>query len=268
MENGITIEGDDAKNIYVLAGGERLTVNLPESYSERGGESNIVPVNLGISLAYSDDDYVIMDKPKDMPVHPSRAHIRDTLANDFIFKFPDIVFRPLSRLDSDTAGLVPVAKNKASASLSPAVIRKIYYGVTACFVGITSFTVNAPIERRESLSHERAVRFDGRPSITRIRKVREKNGKTLLRFELLTGRTHQIRVHCAHMGFPLLGDILYGGRELMSDEREILGGAGQALVSAFVGFKNPITGKKIAARSVFLKKLWQLLEAPENGCAN
>jgi len=267
MENGIIIDGADAKNIYVLLGGEHLTVYLPESFSERGGSSNIAPSDLHVELVYHDEDYAIFDKPKNLPVHPSRAHVYDTLANDFMHKFPGTVFRPLSRLDIDTVGLVPVAKNKAAASLSPSKIHKIYYGVTGALVTGTRFTLSAPIERKEMFSPERTVRSDGKPSITKVRKIAVKNGKTLLRFELMTGRTHQIRVHCAHMSSPLLGDTLYGGRELTPEEKAVLGGGGQALAAAFLRFTNPITGKKITARSGFLKGLIQLLDIPENDCA-
>lgn len=262
MENGVTVGDVSAKNVHRLEGGERVVVHLPESFEERGGLSNIAPVDLHVKLAFSDEDYALLDKPKAMPVHPSRAHVYDTLANDFVCKFPGIVFRPLSRLDSDTAGLVPIAKNKAAAYLSPREIRKIYYGITASHVPKSRYVVSAPIERAQEYSPRRAVRADGRPATTLIRKVREKNGKTLLRFKLLSGRTHQIRVHCAHMGFPLLGDTLYGGRSLTDDEIKAMGGEGQALVAAYLSFKNPLTGLRAAARSAFLEGLLKVLDLP------
>ena len=237
-------------NVFVAVG-DVITVQMPETFAECGREATVAPVDLGIGILYEDDDFAVMAKPAQMPVHPSRAHVYDTLANDFCFRRPGVVFRPLTRLDYDTSGLVLVAKNKLAAGIDRTGLTRIYYGVTDRLVPGNCGVCRLPIEREIEGQPKRCVRADGKPAVTHWRVIKRSGSHTLLRFRLETGRTHQIRVHCAAMGFPLCGDTLYGG-----SEGEI---ARQALHAAYLTFQNPISGKKTTVKAPWPEDMRQLL---------
>ena len=238
-------------NVFVSAG-DVITVQMPETFAECGREATVAPVDLGIGILYEDDDFAVMAKPAQMPVHPSRAHVYDTLANDFCFRRPGVVFRPLTRLDYDTSGLVLVAKNKLAAGIDRTGLTRIYYGVTDRPVPENGGVCRAPITRETEGQPKRCVRADGKPAVTYWRVIKRQGTHTLLRFRLETGRTHQIRVHCAAMGFPLCGDTLYGG-----SEGEI---ARQALHAAYLTFQNPISGKKNTVKAPWPEDMRRLLQ--------
>lgn len=222
-------------NVFVRTD-DVIRLQLPETFEECGREPTVAPVDLGIGTAYEDADYAVLIKPAGMPVHPSRAHVYDTLANDFLFHHPSVVFRPLTRLDYDTSGLVLVAKNQLAAEIDHSRLTRIYYGITDHHVASAGGICDLPMEREAEGSCRRVVRPDGKPAVTHWRVVGHVHGLTVLRFRLETGRTHQIRVHCAAMGFPLCGDALYGG------STDAIGR--QALHAAYLTFDNVITGEK------------------------
>ncbi len=235
------MNGEPARLNSKVKPGDKIEVFLPESFDDCGKVCNIAPSGAAVPVLYEDEDFVVMDKPAGMTVHPSRAHVYDTLANAFASLYPDIVFRPLTRLDADTTGTVLIAKNKLVASIDRSGILKVYYGITDRAVTEPEGTIDACIERETEFLPKRTVRGDGRRAVTRYWKICEKNGFSLLRFVIETGRTHQIRVHCAYKGFPLCGDQLYGGNT------EVI--ARQALHVAEISFLNPLSGKKVTVRS-------------------
>ncbi len=238
-------------NVFVSVG-DVITVQMPETFAECGRKATVAPVDLGIGILYEDDDFAVMAKPAQMPVHPSRAHVYDTLANDFCFRRPGVVFRPLTRLDYDTSGLVLVAKNKLAAGIDRTGLTRIYYGVTDRPVPENGGVCRMPIARETEGQPKRCVRADGKPAVTHWRVIKRCGTHTLLRFRLETGRTHQIRVHCAAMGFPLCGDTLYGG-----SGGEI---ARQALHAAYLTFQNPISGKKTTVKAPWPEDMQRLLQ--------
>lgn len=250
---GVLAGGLPARLSDVPAAGTEIELRIPESFAEEGKESNLAPSPApAASVVWRGEDFAVLLKPAGMPSHPSRAHVYDTLANDFAALLPGYVYRPITRLDADTSGLVLTALNKCAANIDRGSVERIYYGITDRPLPYTSGVIDAPIERSEEYSPVRAVREDGKPARTRYRLAAVKNGLTLVRFKLETGRTHQIRVHCAAMGFPLCGDALYGGTPLPELDR-------QALHAAFLRFTDPLTGERVSVRSALPDDMRRLL---------
>ena len=251
----LRIDGFPAFMNTVLRGGERLSVEIPELFYERGGECKIAPCAVpGVREQWRDEDFAVFYKPPGVPVHPSRAHTFGTLGNAFAKAEPGRIFHPITRLDADTSGLVLVALNMLAADIERKGLKRVYYGVTDCAVPLSRGVIDAPLAREEEFSPRRAVREGGKAAVTRFYKIAEQNGLTLLRFVLETGRTHQIRAHCAARGFPLCGDGLYGGNLALRISR-------QALHAAFISFENPITRAQKTVSSRLPEDMRQLWEA-------
>lgn len=237
-ENGIKLNGKFAKTIERLKSGDELKISIrnkgkmPEKF-----ECNKV------SVAYNDEDILVLNKPELMPVHESRNHRGDTLANvSACYIESDCAFRAVYRLDRDTSGLVLIAKNELAASKLAGKIKKDYYAVVSgVFEG--SGTIDLPIRRVKESIIERGVFDDGERAVTHWKAVKTDGENTLLKINLETGRTHQIRVHFAHIGHPLLGDSLYGG-DCSKINR-------QALHCKTIYFTHPISGESITVYSEF-----------------
>ena len=223
---GLTRGGEVLRTVDEIRAGEELRVQLSE-------ESGAVPPNpeLYATIAYEDEDVVVFDKPPYMPVHPSIRHHDDTLANLFAARYPGLAFRPINRLDRNTSGLCVCAKNRFAASALADSLQKAYFAITD---GIPpGDTVNVPIGREGESIIRRCVTPEGKPAVTHFEPVGGNSRRTLLRVTLETGRTHQIRVHMAYLGFPLCGDDMYGG-DMSAIER-------QALHCGEVSFTQPVT---------------------------
>lgn len=223
---GLTRGGEVLRTVDEIRAGEELRVQLSE-------ESGAVPPNpeLYAAIAYEDEDVVVFDKPPYMPVHPSIRHHDDTLANLFAARYPGLAFRPINRLDRNTSGLCVCAKNRFAASALADSLQKAYFAITD---GIPpGDTVNVPIGREGESIIRRCVTPEGKPAVTHFEPVGGNSRRTLLRVTLETGRTHQIRVHMAYLGFPLCGDDMYGG-DMSAIER-------QALHCGEVSFTQPVT---------------------------
>ena len=229
----ITVDGKDALANLILEEGMDLMLEFPDESS-----GTIAPENIPVDIIYEDDDFLAVNKPHGMPSHPSQNHCSGTLANAVMYLYRDkpFVYRILTRLDIDTTGVVVIAKNAVFAdAFQKSDIRKEYLAVCVGTPSPKKGTVDAPIGRAEGII-KRCVTENGKPSLTEYEVLEEKNGLSLVRAVPVTGRTHQIRVHMAHLGCPLLGDYLYG--------REIPGERTRLHCERLV-FKHPITQKEL-----------------------
>lgn len=202
-ENGICKNGAPARTIDTVFCGDRLQINIEDS--GKAPESADIKIN----LLYEDEDLIAAEKPAFMPVHESRNHRGDTLSN----AVADIcggAFRAIYRLDRDTSGIVLIAKNEFAAAKLAGRVRKDYYAVV-CGKIEGSGVIDAPIKRERESIIKRCVAPDGESAVTHYTAIKHSEKYTLVKLKLETGRTHQIRVHFAHIGYPLAGDTLYGG---------------------------------------------------------
>ena len=234
----------------ILQSGDTLTIQIIENEHS----PNIIPVKLTIDIVYEDEDLIVMNKPADMPIHPSMDNYDNSMANALAWYYQQqgkaFVFRCINRLDRDTSGLTIVAKHKVSAGiLGTMAAKKSLYseegGIEREYLAIVkgipesqSGVIDAPIARREGSVLERAVDFEkGERAVTHYHVLQAANGHSLVSMKLETGRTHQIRVHMKHLGYPLIGDFLYYP-EMDYIKR-------QALHSYRLSFRHPITGTKM-----------------------
>lgn len=246
-ENGITLNGKFAKSIELLSTGDILKISI-----ENSGEMPERLENGNVQVIYDDEDIIVLNKPPYMPVHESRNHRGDTLANvAACYMEKDTAFRAVYRLDRDTSGLVLIAKNELAACKLAGNVKKSYYAV--CQGTLTGEgTIDLPIRRIEESIIVRGVFDDGERAVTHWKAVKTFDDKTLLCINLETGKTHQIRVHFSHLGYPLLGDSLYGG-----DCTEI---SRQALHCKTISFIHPVTGENITVDSDFPEDIKAVLK--------
>lgn len=238
LENGITLNGEFAKTIEHISTGDKLKIKLVEN-----GKTPVPVQNEQVKILYNDEDIIVLNKPPLMPVHESKNHRGDTLANVTACYLPDNTpFRAVYRLDRDTSGLVLVAKNELSASKLASKIKKKYYAVCSGIIE-NKGTIDLPIRRVADSIITRGVFPDGDRAVTHYKAVSHQDNSTLLEINLETGRTHQIRVHFSHIGHALLGDSLYGG-ECDRINR-------QALHCKTISFIHPVTNEKITVDSDF-----------------
>lgn len=197
-----------------LLAGDHFRVRLLETVDSDG----IVPVSMPLSILYEDEDILVINKPADMPVHPSIGNYTNTLANGVAAyldaKDEHSPFRCINRLDRDTSGALILAKNAFSAAVLSTQMRnrQIRRTYLAVVEGITppNGTISAPISRVDDSVIERHVDFlRGEPAVTHYERLEVKNEHSLLEIHLETGRTHQIRVHMGYIGHPLPADYLY-----------------------------------------------------------
>ena len=225
-----------------LLAGDHFRVRLLETIDSDG----IVPVSMPLSILYEDEDILVINKPADMPVHPSIGNYTNTLANGVAAyldaKDEHSPFRCINRLDRDTSGALILAKNAFSAAVLSTQMRnrQIRRTYLAVVEGITppNGTISAPISRVDDSVIERHVDFlRGEPAVTHYERLEVKNEHSLLEIHLETGRTHQIRVHMGYIGHPLPADYLYHP-EYDCFKR-------QPLHSLQLEFRHPVTDKSM-----------------------
>ncbi len=211
--NGMFLDGRAVTARAVLNEGMELRLLLPEEKSE-----NIPPMDIPLNIVYEDEWLLVVDKPKNMPTHPSKGNNLPTLANAVMAKYGgDFVFRSITRLDRDTSGLVLIAKDAITANRLSSEIKhgRMYKRYAALVDGIPEKEhgiIDAPIRRECEGSIKRVVADDGKPAKTEYFIKETVDGNALCDVILHTGRTHQIRVHFSYIGHPLIGDFLYGKR--------------------------------------------------------
>ena len=201
---GILCNGVPVRAVDPVRAGDVVVLTMPEQEGLEPNPALYVPSVLETA------HYIVYDKPTGMPVHPSARHRRDTLGNYFAASMPGHTFRAVNRLDRDTSGLCLIAKDAYTASALQGKLEKRYYAVL-CGHLTGDGTISAPIARTEASIITRCVRQDGKPAVTHYRVLGHSADYTAVEIRLETGRTHQIRVHFSHLGYPLAGDDLYGG---------------------------------------------------------
>ena len=241
-ENGILLNKEWAYVGQVLKANDQLEIRILEEASSE----QIVPRQLPLDIIYEDEDLLIINKPADMPIHPSINNYDNTLAYALMWYYQEkkeaFVYRCINRLDRDTTGLLIVAKNMLSGGILSDMSkrREIHREYLAIAEGKVpeEGVIDAPIARKEESVIERCVDFEkGDPAVTHYWRMDYRNGYSLVRLKLETGRTHQIRVHMKYLGHPLTGDYLYNPDYRILDH--------QALHSWKLEFRHPITGEQM-----------------------
>ena len=243
----LKVNGQSVHTDFPVQPGDTVTAVVEEESPDYPAE------DLPLTILYEDDFLLAVDKPQGMLIHPSSARNTGTLANAVAGYYRRTgstgAFHPLTRLDRDTFGIVLIAKNGyACALLQRSRPRKTYHALTLGGPKDDWGTIDAPIARKPLPSLLREVRPDGKPSRTEYRVL--ERGEALCRLALtpVTGRTHQLRLHCAYMGFPIVGDPQYGSAEALT-WAERLGVSGQQLCAKRLELSHPVTGQALVLES-------------------
>ena len=255
-EQGILLDGTRVTVRAVLKTGDVLTLAIED---EQGNEK-ILPLEKEVETVCETADFVAINKPPFMPTHPSHGHFDDTLANALVYHYGE-GFRPrfTNRLDRNTSGAVLVARDplsaaKLSTAMAAGEIKKTYIAV-ACGTVTAPTVLKTGIRRREAsiIFREVCAVEEGDLAVTEITPLATNGELTLLRLTPLTGRTHQLRVHMAHLGAPLLGDDLYGTADRRIDRH--------ALHAATLTFPHPATGETVRVTAPLASDMAALIEA-------
>ncbi len=221
--------------------GDHLRIHIREEVSSR----KISPVKLPLDIIYEDEDILVINKASGMPIHPSQNNYENSMANGLAWYFKEkdqaFIFRCANRLDRDTSGLTIVSKhmlsgNRISTMTASREIHREYLAICRGSLEPKEGVIDAPLGRKGTSIIEREVNFQtGERAVTHYQLVEERNGHSLVRLVLETGRTHQIRVHLKYLGYPLVGDYLY------NPDMEYI--HRQALHAYRVTFVHPVTGE-------------------------
>ena len=240
--DAIRVNGVPQHTDFGVRVGDCITVSLDEPAPE-------YPAQEGpLTVLYEDDHILAVDKPAGMLIHPSHSQFTGTLANFVVGYYAKMgqksAFHPVTRLDRDTFGVVLVAKNShIHTLLQNTAIEKVYHGFVFGGPETDDGIIDAPIARRELPSLLRYISPEGKHSVTEFA-VLERGETCKLALRPITGRTHQLRLHCCHMGFPILGDPQYN-TEASKACSDALGLTSQLLCAYSLEFSHPVTGEKL-----------------------
>lgn len=260
LSDGILVDGRRVNTRFVPQTGQVLSVRL----SDPERRSGIVPAPGPLDIVYEDEDIIVLNKAPGIPVHPGPGHFSDTIGN-FLLDYYDsrgieADFHPVHRLDRGTSGLLAVAKHPHAQEvlknqLHTPDFRRVYLAVCEGAPAPAAGVVDAPLGPRPGSLVEQMVCPDGKEARTRYEVLEVYGGRALLRLELDTGRTHQIRVHMAHLGHPLTGDFLYG-----TEAPELI--SRPALHSAELTLRHPVTGELLSFRAPMPEDMERLCTPP------
>ena len=262
----VTVDGKPAKKNHKLTVGQAVSVTVPEPK-----ETDIVPTEMPLDIVYEDEDVLVINKPKGLVVHPAAGHQDDTLVNGLLHAMGDQLsgingeLRPgiVHRIDKDTSGLLAVAKNDLAhtvlaSQLKDHTMARTYECIVCGNLKEDSGTVNAPIGRHPTDRKKMCVAArNSRDAVTHWEVIKRYRGYTHVRCKLETGRTHQIRVHMAHLGRPILGDTVYGHK------KPELGQSSQVLHAGILCFSHPRDGHPVVVMAdlpEYFKEVLQKLE--------
>ena len=243
LDDGILVDGVRVNTRFCPEAGQVLSARL----SDPQRSSGIVPAPGPLDIVYEDEDLIVLNKAPGVPVHPGPGHFDDTLGNFLVNYYEkagqEADFHPVHRLDRGTTGLIVAAKHPHAQEalkhqLHTENFRRVYLAVCEGLPDPIHGTIDAPLGPRPGSLVEQMVRPDGKPARTRYGVLRHWGTRSLVSLELETGRTHQIRVHMAHIGHPLTGDFLYG-----AEDQNLIGRP--ALHSGYLSFLHPLTGEKL-----------------------
>lgn len=262
-DGNILVNEKSCKSNYKVQIDDNINVNIPEPI-----EANIQAENMNLDIIYEDNDFLIVNKPKGMVVHPAPGHYTGTLVNGLMYHCKDNlsningVLRPgiVHRIDKDTTGSLIVCKNDLSHNdiamqLKEHSINRIYVGIVQGVVKDDEGVINAPIGRNPNNRKEMAInQINGKEAITHYKVLKRFDKYTFVQFKLETGRTHQIRVHMASIHYPLLGDEVYNK---MKSPFKL---QGQCLHAKTIGFIHPTTKEYVEFESEIPDYMKHLLE--------
>ena len=246
-QGNILVNGKKQKVSYKVSIGDVITIE-----EEKAEEIELKAQDIPVEIVYEDNDIIVVNKPKGLVVHPANGNPDGTLVNAIMAICKDSLsgiggeIRPgiVHRLDKDTSGLLIVAKNdKAHVNMSEQIknheVKKTYIALVRGIVKENEATIDMPIGRSNSDRKKMAVNKNGKNAVTHIKVLKRYDKYTLLEINIETGRTHQIRVHLAHIGYPIIGDYTY------SNGKNEFGVVGQCLHAKELEFKHPITEKEM-----------------------
>ena len=265
-EGNILVNGSRCKASYILQEGDHLLVNIPEVQS-----LEVLPENIPLNIVYEDDDVIVINKPKGMVVHPANGNYTGTLVNALLYRCKDSLSgiggekRPgiVHRLDKDTSGVLIVAKcDKAHLNISEQIknhkVKKTYIALVKGIVKDNEATIDMPIGRSKKDRKKMDIDKNGKNAITHFKVLKRYQGYTLLKVNIETGRTHQIRVHLSTIGYPIVGDGVY------SNGKNEFNVEGQMLHAESIEFVHPITGEKMKIEATLPEYFNNVLKLLEN----
>lgn len=260
-ESNISVNGKQIKSNYKVKKGDSISVCIPDPV-----KLDVAAEDIDLDILYEDDDIIVVNKPQGMVVHPAAGNFSGTMVNALLNHCKNLsgingVMRPgiVHRIDKDTSGVIIAAKNDIShknlaKQIKDHTVNRRYIALVEGVVKPDSGTIDGPIGRHPVDRKRMDVVLNGRPAVTHFKVIERFRNYTLIEARLETGRTHQIRVHMAHIGHPVVGDPVYG----LKKQRFKL--KGQALHAAVLGFVHPRTGEYMEFKAPLPSYFQELIE--------